>query len=168
MVLLLQRRMQRHMRTCNGCQWLANNAMSDGSLKNIQGGFKEMADGRGGRRPGAGRKAGGHNKRTLEFHAEVAKSKRTPLEHMVAVMLDETADQDRRDRMAVAAAPYLHPRLQSIEAKVAETVIVLSEEQRRKRARQAILEAFAERPPLAIVSAADEQANGEAAEEREG
>ena len=34
-----------------------------------------------------------------------------PLDHMLAVMHDESADKDRRDRMAIAAAPYLHPRL---------------------------------------------------------
>jgi hypothetical protein len=58
-----------------------------------------------------------------------------------------------------------------------EVQIVLTEEQRRERARQAILEAFAERPALNAerkivagreVWAADEQANGEASEEREG
>ena len=43
-----------------------------------------MANGRGGRRPGAGRKAGGTNKRTREFRAEVAKSGRSPLEHILA------------------------------------------------------------------------------------
>src|SRR6516164_8870733 len=47
---------------------------------------------------------GGRNKRTLAFRAEVAKSKQTPLEYMVAVMHDEKADKDRRDRMAAAAA----------------------------------------------------------------
>src|SRR5215831_115582 len=36
--------------------------------------------------------------------------KATPLEYMLAVMQDPTADALRRDRMAIAAAPYVHPR----------------------------------------------------------
>ena len=120
--------------------------MSDGCLKNIQCGFREMANGRGGRRPGAGRKAGGHNKRTLQFRAEVAKSGCTPLEHMLAVLHDERADADRRDRMAVAAAPFVHARLAVVDSTIRAEVRVspLTEEQRRQRARAAILEAFRE------------------------
>lgn len=34
----------------------------------------------------------------------------TPLEYMLAVMRNLNADPGRRDRMAVAAAPYLHPK----------------------------------------------------------
>ena len=34
----------------------------------------------------------------------------TPLEYMLAVINDQSADQARRDRMAQAAAPYVHPR----------------------------------------------------------
>jgi hypothetical protein len=33
-----------------------------------------------------------------------------PLEYMLRVMRDRTADQKRRDRMAVLAAPYCHLR----------------------------------------------------------
>ena len=35
----------------------------------------------------------------------------TPLEYMLAVMRDPGADQVRRDRMAMAAAPYCHGRM---------------------------------------------------------
>jgi len=35
----------------------------------------------------------------------------TPLEYMLAVMRDPGADQTRRDRMAMACAPYCHPRM---------------------------------------------------------
>jgi len=35
----------------------------------------------------------------------------TPLEYMLAVMRDPGADQVRRDRMAMAAAPYCHARM---------------------------------------------------------
>ena len=34
-----------------------------------------------------------------------------PLEYMLAVMNDPAADEARRDRMAMAAAPYCHPRV---------------------------------------------------------
>lgn len=34
----------------------------------------------------------------------------SPLDHMLAVMNDPTADPKRRDRMARAAAQYCHPR----------------------------------------------------------
>jgi hypothetical protein len=35
----------------------------------------------------------------------------TPLEYMLAVMRDEKADPARRDRMAIAAATFCHPRM---------------------------------------------------------
>ena len=34
-----------------------------------------------------------------------------PLEYMLTVMNDPAADEVRRDRMAMAAAPYCHPRV---------------------------------------------------------
>lgn len=51
--------------------------------------------------------------------------------------------------MAGMAAPYLHPKLQVVDSTVRAAVVDvtgLTVEQRRQRARQAILEAFAERP----------------------
>ena len=75
----------------------------------------------------------------------------TPLDYMLAVVRDPTAHPDRRDRMAAAAAPYIHPRLSNVEATVRTgTTVQLTEDERRERARQAILEAFAERPPPAV------------------
>jgi len=49
---------------------------------------------------------------------------------------------------AKAIAPYTNPRLASIDATVKSTteVSLLTDEQRRQRARQAILDAFVERP----------------------
>lgn len=38
-----------------------------------------------------------------------------PLEYMLAVMNDEKADLFRRDKMAVAAAPYVHVKMTSEE-----------------------------------------------------
>jgi phage terminase small subunit len=72
---------------------------------------------RGGYRPGAGRprKAG---KRSDETQKEAAPDdlpvnpteSRTPLEFMLAVMNDPGQPPNRRDRMAIAAAPFIHAR----------------------------------------------------------
>jgi hypothetical protein len=53
-----------------------------------------------------------------------------------------------REAAAVAAqcAPYCHPRLHAIDAKIETALVVMTEDQRREQARQAIAEAFAERP----------------------
>jgi hypothetical protein len=41
-----------------------------------------------------------------------------PLDYMLSVMRDGATDSKRRDAMAMAAAPYLHPRLNAIDAKL--------------------------------------------------
>lgn len=69
---------------------------------------------RGGKRDGAGRKSGSPNKATAERQAEVAASGLTPLDYMLSVYRDPTVDYERRDKMAAAAAPYVHPRLSSM------------------------------------------------------
>jgi len=71
---------------------------------------------RGGYRPNAGRPKGSTWKslppgtRAIEFKAiEVAKAvNQTPLEYMLAIMNDPNADPTRRDRIANAAAPFMH------------------------------------------------------------
>jgi hypothetical protein len=40
-----------------------------------------------------------------------------PLDYMLTVMRDPKADDKRRDAMAMAAAPYLHPKLSTIMPK---------------------------------------------------
>jgi hypothetical protein len=40
-----------------------------------------------------------------------------PLDYMLSVMRDANADPKRRDAMAIAAAPYLHPKVSAVEAK---------------------------------------------------
>jgi hypothetical protein len=44
-----------------------------------------------------------------------------PLDYKLSVMRDPAADQKRRDAMAMAAAPYLHPRLSAVDAKLSPT-----------------------------------------------
>jgi hypothetical protein len=71
---------------------------------------------RGGRRAGAGRKVGSTTKKTREIaERESSKKGLTPLEYMLRVMRNGKADPDRRDDMAKAAAPFMHPRLNAIQ-----------------------------------------------------
>jgi hypothetical protein len=72
-----------------------------------------------GSKPGerrGGRKKGTPNKATTAaaIRAEVAASGEIPLDYMLRVMRDETAESTRRDAMAKAAAPYVHPSLASV------------------------------------------------------
>ena len=79
---------------------------------------------RGGARAGSGRKPGSANKRTREIADRAAADGITPLEYLLAVMRDDSTHEDpkiqagreaHRFQAAVAAAPYIHPRLQAIE-----------------------------------------------------
>jgi hypothetical protein len=58
-----------------------------------------------------GRAKGTPNKATARREKEIAKSGVTPLDYMLKVMRDSRADKSRRDDMAKAAAPYVHPKL---------------------------------------------------------
>ena len=71
-----------------------------------------------GRKTG-GRQKGTRNRATEEARAAAAAAGVLPLEYMLSVMRDSAADCKRRDAMAMAAAPYLHPRLTAIESSVA-------------------------------------------------
>jgi hypothetical protein len=71
-----------------------------------------------GRKTG-GRKKGTPNKRTsvlaAKTEAAVAGPEgEMPLDYMIRVMRDPTTEPHRRDAMAKAAAPYLHPQLAAI------------------------------------------------------
>jgi hypothetical protein len=102
----------------------------------------------------------------------------SPVDYLLSIMRDEALDLPTRLDAAKSVAPYTNPRLASIDATVkSEVKVALTEEQRRERARQAILEAFAERTPLVVDAEykviagkdnRDEQANGEAAEKHSG
>ncbi|SEO63588.1 hypothetical protein SAMN02800692_1526 [Luteibacter sp. UNC138MFCol5.1] len=45
------------------------------------------------------------------FEGEVLPAKMSPLEYMLHVMNNPRAEGERRDRMAVAAAPYVHGKM---------------------------------------------------------
>jgi hypothetical protein len=133
-----------------------------------------------GRAKTGGRKTGVANVRSRQIADKAAETGTTPLEHMLAVLHDPKADPDRRDRMAVAAAPFVHPRLAVVDSTVRATVEVngkRSPDELRAMAREAIRQAFAERPPLVegeVVSKTiagytpNVRASGEASDEREG
>ena len=76
---------------------------------------------RGGQRIGAGRKPGAVNRATAAAREKAEATGITPLEFMLQVMRDEQAERSERLDMARAAAPYIHARLSSVEARV-ETV----------------------------------------------
>ena len=100
--------------------------------------------GPGGKRPGAGRKHGATTKKTKEIADKLAADGEiTPLEYMLGVMREtpekikaqyDNGEIDaveyavkmtelikRRDNAAEKAAPFIHPRLASIEAKVEDS-----------------------------------------------
>lgn len=66
----------------------------------------------GGKRPGAGRKAGSATTRTREIANAVAEGL-TPLEYLTSVYRNEEADESKRIDAAKAAAPYVHAKLQT-------------------------------------------------------
>lgn len=70
---------------------------------------------KGGARPGAGRKKGEPNKRTAEIQKAVEESGLTPLQYLLSVMRDERNEPRERQAAAVAAAPYVHAKLASVE-----------------------------------------------------
>lgn len=68
-----------------------------------------MAGKNGGKRPGAGRPKGAKQVVTEEAIRKAGQGE-TPLEYMLRVMRDKSIDTDRRDKMAMGAAPYVHAR----------------------------------------------------------
>ena len=62
-----------------------------------------------------GRKKGSLNKRTRELLAHATAGGELPLDYMLQIMRGEEAETSRRDEMAKAAAPFLHPRLAAVE-----------------------------------------------------
>jgi hypothetical protein len=64
-----------------------------------------------------GRKPGSRNKALVAREREIIASGELPLDYMLRVQRDPLVDHDRRDKMAIAAAPFVHPKLQSSENK---------------------------------------------------
>jgi hypothetical protein len=72
----------------------------------------------GGARSNAGRKPGSLTTKTREVAEKAAEAGITPLEFMLSILRDETAGKAERFEAAKQAAPYIHPKLSSVEAKV--------------------------------------------------
>lgn len=70
---------------------------------------------RGGARPNSGRPKGVRNARTLEQIKKVAEGGLLPLDYLLSVMRDETAEQSVRVDAANKAAPYVHPKLANVD-----------------------------------------------------
>jgi len=70
---------------------------------------------RGGRRPGAGRPKGVPNKLNAEIRGAALAGGESPLDYMLRIMRDEKQEPERRDKMAVAAAPYLHSKMTAVQ-----------------------------------------------------
>lgn len=70
----------------------------------------------GGFRAGAGRPKGAKapKAKPIKVAPDIKKAARqsgmSPLDYMLTVMNDSQSDNDRRDRMAIAAAPYVHEK----------------------------------------------------------
>lgn len=97
---------------------------------------------RGGYRPGAGRPKKGMG--VEDVSAEARKERLTPLEYMLMVINDDGAEKDRRDRLAIAAAPYVHGRAVDAEQTKGE--------QRQARAKEAAERIMARTPPKLVVN----------------
>jgi hypothetical protein len=69
-----------------------------------------------GRKTG-GRQKGTRNRATEDARAAAKATGVLPLDYMLSVMRDTKVDNRRRDTMAMAAAPYLHSKLTTVEAK---------------------------------------------------
>jgi hypothetical protein len=67
---------------------------------------------RGGYRAGAGRPKKDKSEAAAEPTTESRGPHDTPLGYMLDVMNDQAVSVTRRDRMAIAAAPFMHPRVE--------------------------------------------------------
>lgn len=85
---------------------------------------------RGGKREGAGRPVGSVTARSREAAEQAAESGLTPLDYMLTILRDETAE--RKDRMWAAekAAPYVHAKLANVEHSGGIDVTTQTKEQR--------------------------------------
>ncbi len=72
---------------------------------------------KGGVRKGAGRPRGSLTKRTREIAERTTRKGLTPLEFLLAQMHNPELSSDAQRDAAKAAAPFIHPRLSSMEVR---------------------------------------------------
>lgn len=85
---------------------------------------------RGGRREGAGRPAGALTTRTRETAERASEEGLTPLDYMLEILRDVQSDPKDRMWAAEKAAPYIHPKLASVEHSGGLEVTTQTKEQR--------------------------------------
>lgn len=73
---------------------------------------------RGGQRPNAGRPPGAIARATKKAKEAAEAGGIMPLDFMLQIMRDEHAERSERLDMAKAAAPYVHAKLSSVDAKL--------------------------------------------------
>lgn len=91
-----------------------------------------------------GRAAGVVNRKTAEVQKMVAETGMTPLEYLLMVMRDVGGEPKERINAAVAAAPYVHAKLSTVDLKAELTGTVKHEHSLRpKLTRQEWLDSLA-------------------------
>ena len=90
---------------------------------------KQKGKPKGGARAGAGRKKGSVTKKTAETARKAAAKGITPVEYMLSLVHNKKLKQAVRLDAAKAAAPYVHPRLSSVEVKQDLTINDLTDKQ---------------------------------------
>jgi len=80
----------------------------------------------GGARPGAGRKPGSTNRISREAYERAKESGELPLDYLLRIMREESADEARRIDCAKAAAPYIHPRRAPVDGDGKEASLTLN------------------------------------------
>lgn len=101
-----------------------------------------------------GRQKGTPNKATTRRSAKIVKSGLTPLDYMLTVLRNPRNSQEVRFDAAVKAAPYIHPKLASIQSQVALNGTLSLE--------QLVAASLPQDLPAETELAQDEDADGEA------
>jgi hypothetical protein len=86
--------------------------------------------GHGGKRPGAGRPRGARDKikrKPAILQQLKAKGRELPLDRLLRRMADKRETERYRDSLAIAAAPFVHPRLNSLTSPM--TTFEMTDEQ---------------------------------------
>ena len=111
-----------------------------------------------------GRQKGAANKRTREIADRAATDAGLlPLDYMLSVVRDPAVEPERRDRMAVAAAPFVHARLGFEAGADSQVEVLVSRAELAEQAASEIDEAFREWQPPGHEEA---RANGPVIEHR--
>ena len=92
----------------------------------------------GGKRRGAGRKPGSITRRTREIAESAAAKGLGPLDYLLSIMRDETAEQRDRIKAASEVLPYMAARISATEQKPGNDYVPLAERLKAYARRDAI------------------------------